>query len=61
MTDSQRIRWWEERKELDDRMKVLLKKIEDYWLGGFKVSCVYMFIYLSILLFQKERNPLLNF
>jgi len=61
MTDSQRIRWWEERKELDDRMKVLLKKIEDYWLGGFKVSCVYIFIYLSILLFQKKGSPYLIF
>src|SRR6185369_930740 len=47
--------------KLDNRMKVLLKKIEDYWLGGFKVSCVYIFIYLSILLFQKKRKPLLNF
>ena len=61
MTNSQIRKWWEERKELDDRMKVLLKKIEDYWLGGFKVSCVYIFIYLSILLFQKKRKLLLNF
>ena len=41
---------------LDYRMKVLFKKIEDYWLGGFKVSCVYIFIYLSILLFQKKKG-----
>lgn len=29
--------WWAERKELDERLKVLTQTIEDDWLGAFKV------------------------
>lgn len=34
----ERLAWWGERKELDERLKVLTQTIEDDWLGAFKVS-----------------------
>lgn len=33
----QRQEWWRERKELNERMKVLTERMEDTWLGAFKV------------------------
>ncbi|GJN89037.1 hypothetical protein Rhopal_002011-T1 [Rhodotorula paludigena] len=32
----ERAAWWQERKELDQRLAVLLQTIEDAWLGAFK-------------------------
>lgn len=32
-----RAEWWAERKNLDERLRVLLENIEFCWLGGFKV------------------------
>ena len=57
-SDEQCKQWLDGRKKLDSRMEILLKNIEDYWLGQFKVS----FIYLLVLLFsKKKRKTLLNF
>ena len=51
-SDEQCKQWLEKRKKLDSRMEILLKNIEDYWLGQFKVS----FIYLLVLLFSKKKE-----
>jgi hypothetical protein len=57
-SDEQCKQWLDGRKKLDSRMEILLKNIEDYWLGEYKVS----FIYLLVLLFsKKKRKTLLNF
>ncbi len=57
-SDEQCKQWLKERKKLDSKMEILLKNIEDYWLGEYKVS----FIYLLVLLFsKKKRKTLLNF
>lgn len=36
-TRDEREAWWQERQELDNRLKELLQMIEDIWLGAFKV------------------------
>jgi separase len=36
-TREEREAWWQERQELDSRLKELLQTIEDVWLGAFKV------------------------
>lgn len=30
--------WWKTRHELDDRLKRLMERVDENWLGGFKVS-----------------------
>ncbi|RKO91964.1 peptidase family C50-domain-containing protein [Blyttiomyces helicus] len=35
-TREERVQWWKERKELDERLRALLGKVETVWLGGFK-------------------------
>ncbi|CAG8605729.1 11386_t:CDS:10, partial [Acaulospora morrowiae] len=35
-TKQEKLKWWKERKQLDERMKNLLDNIEDCWFGGFK-------------------------
>jgi hypothetical protein len=37
-TREEREAWWQERQELDTRLKDLLQMVEDNWLGAFKVS-----------------------
>jgi len=37
-TSADRDQWWQEREQLDERLKELLQMIEDVWLGAFKVS-----------------------
>ncbi|ORX85362.1 hypothetical protein K493DRAFT_386892, partial [Basidiobolus meristosporus CBS 931.73] len=37
-TREDKLAWWEERKDLDTKLKLLLENLEKYWLGGFKVS-----------------------
>lgn len=42
----EKLTWWTERKELDGRMKRLVENVENYWLGGCKVSlCYYRSVY----------------
>ena len=60
-TKQQKLIWRKKRKELDDRMKVLLKKIEDHWLGGSKViMCTYIYSFIRFAVSEK-KEPLLNF
>ncbi|KAK9721486.1 separin protein [Basidiobolus ranarum] len=35
-TREEKLAWWEERKDLDTKLKLLLDNLEKYWLGGFK-------------------------
>ncbi|KAJ3055646.1 hypothetical protein HK097_009845 [Rhizophlyctis rosea] len=35
-TRDEKVGWWKERKELDGRLRDLVKKVETTWLGGFK-------------------------
>lgn len=37
-TKEEKVTWWTERKELDERLKTLTESIEVNWLGAFKVS-----------------------
>ena len=39
-TKEAKYQWWEDRKELDMRMRNLLENIENFWLGGFKVVII---------------------
>ncbi|RHZ83649.1 hypothetical protein Glove_89g107 [Diversispora epigaea] len=43
----EKLKWWKERKQLDDRMKLLLENIENFWFGGFK----------GILITHTQENP----
>jgi separase len=36
----EKMEWWKERKELDDRLMELLERIDVAWLGGFKVRYI---------------------
>ncbi|KAJ3025875.1 UNVERIFIED_CONTAM: hypothetical protein HDU68_006547 [Siphonaria sp. JEL0065] len=47
-TREEKIEWWKKRRELDERLKVLLCHVEKYWLGGFK----------GLLIRDDFRNPL---
>ena len=51
MTNKQCKQWLEERRKLDSRMEILLKRIEDYWLGDSKVSYIYKCLFITCLLF----------
>ncbi|CAG8464478.1 7082_t:CDS:10 [Acaulospora colombiana] len=35
-TKQEKLKWWKERKKLDERMKNFLENIENCWFGGFK-------------------------